>query len=240
MEADVSEQFHIERKRAAVEVFRLASHYKKEKYFESLSPLSLAQAASGGASKSQIYRWLKQDLSDEAVDARKSHPRHPPALTEDQVALLVGFAVSRRAAFEVVSLDILRNFCNNHFNTLPSLSTISRIMNEHDMTSQSSLKRNSRMVSEDVVEDAIDAIQQIRRLNYPPDRIICMDETGLWSNVTNPKTYHYRNWFEIFKLVENWRLTSFTEWSHFFPFVATAILASGLQLFALISIGAML
>lgn len=50
------------------------------------------------------------------------------------------------------------------------------------------------MTSEEVVDDAISAIEEIRSYDFPPHRIIAMDETGLWSNVAKPKTYHFKNW----------------------------------------------
>jgi hypothetical protein len=48
-----------------------------------------------------------------------------------------------------------------------------------------------------VVEDALSAIEEIRSFGFPPHRIIAMDETGLWSNITAPKTYHFKNWYDI-------------------------------------------
>ena len=70
-------------------------------------------------------------------------------------------------------------------------------MSRHGFSSQRALGRAARLTSEEVVADAIDAIEQTRSYNYPPHRIIAMDETGLWSNVAAPKTYHFRNWSEI-------------------------------------------
>jgi hypothetical protein len=118
-------------------------------------------------------------------------------LNEDKEMLLVGFATSRRSVLEPVSLEVLQQFCDSYLNVKPSLATMSRIMARHGFSSQNALKRNSRMTSEEVVEDAVDALEQIRSYNYPPHRILCMDETGLWSNVAAPKTYHFRNWSAI-------------------------------------------
>lgn len=67
-------------------------------------------------------------------------------------------------------------------------------MKENGFSSQKTLSRNSRMVHSEVVDDAIEALQQIHSFNFPPERIIAMDETGLWSNVSAPRTYHYKNW----------------------------------------------
>ena len=50
------------------------------------------------------------------------------------------------------------------------------------------------MVSPQVVEDALDFIAEIREYELPDHRLLFMDETGLWSNVAKPRTYHYKNW----------------------------------------------
>lgn len=197
MEQVNHEHFNIHRKRAAVDVYREAKRFRNEECKDSITPISIAQVASGGAAPSQIFRWLKQDLSDEAHDSRIRHDRRSRALNEDQEMLFVGFATSRRSVLETVSLEILQQFCDNYLNVKPCLATLSNIMAQHGLSSQKALRRNSRMTSEEVVDDAIDALEQIRSYNYPPHRILCMDETGLWSNVAAPKTYHFRDWSAI-------------------------------------------
>ena len=52
---------------------------------------------------------------------------------------------------------------------------------------------SQKTVSEDVVEDALDAILELRSYEFSPDQLLFMDETGLWSNVAQPKTYHFAN-----------------------------------------------
>jgi hypothetical protein len=186
-----------------VEVYREVKRIRIEEGKDSISPLCIAQVASGGADPSQIFRWLKQDLSDEAHESRMQHDRRGRALNEDQETLLVGFAVSRRSMLEIVSLENLQRFCENYLNVKPSLATLSNIMSRHGLSSQEALKRNSRMTSEEVVDEAVDAIEQVRSFCYQPRRIICMDETGLWSNVTAPKMYHFRNWSAIFIFLQS-------------------------------------
>jgi len=61
------------------------------------------------------------------------------------------------------------------------------------------------MVSLEVVEDAPAAIEEVRSYGFPPHRIIAMDETGLWSNVTSPKTYHFKNWSETALSIDSGR-----------------------------------
>ena len=53
------------------------------------------------------------------------------------------------------------------------------------------------MVGEEVVQAAIEAIEEIRSHDFPPHRILCMDETGVWSNAVDPRTYHFVNWYVI-------------------------------------------
>ncbi len=189
--------YTLDRKRAAVDVYREVTRLLQEEDEDAISPINLARVASGGAAPSQIYRWLNQDLSDEAQERIVRRGRPPPVLSEDQEKLLIGFAISRRTKLQALCLDTLQRFCENHFNKEPSKSTLSRIMSKHGFTSQKVLRRGSRMTTDDVVEDAIDTLEVIRSYEYPPHRIICMDETGLWSNVTAPETYHFRNWYAI-------------------------------------------
>lgn len=186
-----------ERKRAAVEVFRAAKRLRTEHGAKWLNPTSLASVAAGGASQARIYEWLKSDLSEEAQHQLEETRGRPRMLSEDQESLLIGFAVSTRSSLQSLTLTDLARFCTSYLNISPSYPTLSRIMSEHGFTSQKALSRNSRMVSQEVVEDALSAIEEIRSFGFPPHRIIAMDETGLWSNVTAPMTYHFKNWSEI-------------------------------------------
>jgi len=183
--------YHIERKRAAVEVFRRVKRLRTEHDEKWLSPLALASVAAGGASKTRIYEWLNSDLTN---DAKEETRGAPPVLAEDEEMLLVGFAVSMRSSLQPLSLATLKQFCQSYLNFSPSLSTLSRIMSKNGFSSQKAMSRNSRMVSQEVVEDAVDFIEEIRSYAFPPRRVIAMDETGLWSNVTAPRTYHFKNW----------------------------------------------
>ena len=48
------------------------------------------------------------------------------------------------------------------------------------------------MTTPKVVADSIEFLNTLREYGYSRDRIISMDETGLWSNVVQGRTYHYR------------------------------------------------
>jgi len=93
-----------------------------------------------------------------------------------------------------VHLKDLLNFSKFYLGIVASNTTISGIMKNHGLSSQKSRERNSRMVSEEVVQAAIEAIEEIRGYEFPPHRILCMDETGVWSNAVNPRTYNFVNW----------------------------------------------
>ena len=121
-------------------------------------------------------------------------------LSEDQLSLLVGFACFMRNSLKPLHRNDLQQFCISHLGKTPSLPTISRIMTESGFSFQKSMTRNSRMVSEEVVEDALDAILELRSYEFAPDQLLFMDETGLWSNVSAPKTYHFANWYFIPRL----------------------------------------
>jgi len=195
-EEDMS-HYHIERKRAAVEVLEACKKLKTEHGAKWLRPEQLASVAAGGASARHIYAWAQSDLTEEAQEELEETRGRNRVLSEDQQALLVGFAVSSRSSLEHLSLDRMKNFCESYLGVKLSLSTISRIMKEFGFSSQKAMSRNSRMVSHEVVEDALSSIAEIRSFNFPPHRVLAMDETGLWSNVTAPRTYHFSGWYEI-------------------------------------------
>jgi len=186
--------YHIERKRAAVEAFRHAKRLRTEHGAKWLNPASFASVVAGGASTTQVYQWMNTDLSTDVQEQKEERRGSARMLSEEQEALLVGFAIWSRSSLKPVSLKTLRQFCVSHLNVTPSLSTLSRIISSHGFSSQKTLSRNSRMVSPQVVEDALDAIKEIRSYEMRPDRVLFMDETGLWSNVVAGKTYHFRTW----------------------------------------------
>jgi len=160
-----------------------------------VDPYDLAIAASGGASKRSIRAWLGQDLSPAAVDARHEPRPARHMMSPDQESLLLGFSLSVRSSLEPVTLHTLRQFCVSHFNVTPSIQTLSRLMIAAGFSSQKAMSRSSRMVTLEVVDAALSSIVEIRSYDLPPEQVLYMDETGLWSNVREPRTYNYRNWF---------------------------------------------
>lgn len=189
--------YHIECKRAAVAVYNECKRLKTQHNARWLNPNALASVASGGATRQQIYNWRKADLSEDAQATEEETRGRPPVLSESQEALLVGYAVCSRSLQETLSLNKLQQFSSSYLSKELSTSTFSRIMIKHGFSSQKALSRNSRMVSPQVVDDAIACLEEIRGYDFPPHRVIAMDETGLWSNVSAPRTYHFKNWFHF-------------------------------------------
>lgn len=201
-------RYSLERKRAVVAIYKHAHDLKQNHGLKGVSPMNLALAAAGGATRRQIFHWLREDLSDEAFQARLARLGSQPMFTEDQVGLVVGFACCTRSNLRTLSADTIKNFCFAHLGKKPSSSTVSRILNEHGFTSQKALTRNSRMVSEDVVDDAIGFLSELREHGYAEDQILFMDETGLWSHVKAARTYHFKSWcvIPIFFIFRHFRL----------------------------------
>jgi hypothetical protein len=108
---------------------------------------------------------------------------------------MVGYAIHPRLHLKPVCRDDIIKFAKRYMNVTPRPQYISALLNKHGLTLQVTQARNGRMTSKEVVLDAIETVLEIRGYGFPPHRIIIMDETGLWSNVTKPRTYHFRNWF---------------------------------------------
>lgn len=184
-----------EAKRAAVRVLESGRKVAKSSGSHSISPYQLASHAAGGASKATVYRWLHEDLCDEAIEERLSQRGISAKFTVEQDSLMVGYAIHRRLHLKTVCRDDIIKFARHYLNVTPRPQYISELLNKHGLTLQVTRARNSRMTSEEVVLDAIATVLEIRQYGFPPDRIIIMDETGLWSNVVKQRTYHFRNWF---------------------------------------------
>ena len=114
-------------------MFRATKKLRTEHGAKWLNPSSLASVAAGGASQTQIYEWLKSNLSEGADKEARGRPR---ALSEDEESLLVGFAISTRTSLQALALTDLERFCTSYLSTSPSLPTLSRIMSEYGFTSQ--------------------------------------------------------------------------------------------------------
>jgi transposase len=164
-----SKHFHIERKRAVTEVYRGLKRLREEEGEIVHSPIRIAAIAAEGASRQQIYNWLKEDLTDEGLANKISRKGAKPAPTDDQELLLLGFTISCRLSLDPVTLSSLSDFCKSYLNVEVSESTLSRIMTRHGFSNQKVLGRNSRMVNEQVVDDAIAAIADIRSYSFPPE-----------------------------------------------------------------------
>lgn len=177
-------------------MFRFAQDLRSQTGEKSIKPIEFACAAAGGVSPVRVYAWLKEDLSPAAVAEKPESRGSHKLLGESLTSLLLGFAISQRSSSEPVTLDTLLQFCSTHFSVTPSRSTISRIMTGHGFTSQKAMSRSSRMVTTEVVDAALSSIEEIRSYGLPPDQVLFMDETGLWSNVRQRQTYHYRNWYD--------------------------------------------
>ena len=186
--------YSLDRKRAACDAYRFLMSQRKPLRPKHRDAVRLASAVSEGASSARIKVWLKEDLSPAAVFRKPENRGAARLLSEDQEALLVGFALCTRSSLEPVSLTTLQQFCQSHLSVTPSLSTLSRTMNEYGFSSQKTMSRSSRMVTEEVVDAAISSLEEIRSYGFEPDQLLFMDETGLWSNVRESRTYHYRNW----------------------------------------------
>jgi hypothetical protein len=158
------------------------------------SPNVLASAAAGGASKRSINRWENVKLSDEAVDDRLSRRGRHKLVSEEKDMLMVGFFIDCRLNFLSVSREKVIAFAKDYLGVTPRPQYISELLAKHGITLQTAKARSSRLTDEKVVDDAIATLLEIRALGFEPDCIIILDETGLWSNVYDPRTYHFKNW----------------------------------------------
>jgi hypothetical protein len=112
-------------KRAAVRVFRAEHDSRTAIRSQSHSALDLASVAAGGASRASTYRWLREDLSQHAINERLSHRGRYSNYSDEQNALMVGYAVDRRVNLLSVCRKDIVDFANDYLGINPIRQYIS-------------------------------------------------------------------------------------------------------------------
>lgn len=190
-----------ELKQAAVRVVLESEEWKEicegKRQRLSSRTLDLASLVADGASHDSINRWIKSDISLEAEMERLSNRGRPIEIPNDVRALCAGYAINRRLELKAVSRQDIIDFARGIFDISILPQRVSEIMIEYGLSYQMAMSRNSRMVSPEVAEAAYDFIMDLRKEELEPGDIIVMDETGLWSNVTRKRTYHFVNLYEL-------------------------------------------
>lgn len=164
-----------------------------------LSPglMEQARAVSGGASNDSIRRWLTSDISEESEKHRLSLRGREAAHSEDFLSLAVGYAIHRRLELLPLSAQDIIDWARGFFNVNLRHQFVSELLTRHGLSSQLAMARNSRMVDPQVAEDCVAFILELRQARKFFRRLLVMDETGLWSNTIQRKTYHFRHQYEI-------------------------------------------
>jgi transposase len=139
------------------------------------------------------FRWNREQLSLREYKARHSSWGRHRKLSEQQEKLLVGYACDRRRSLLPVTQADLIDFAKTHFNVTLSKPNITAITKRAGFSSQKAMNRESRMTTQKVADDSIAFLEEVRSYQYSLDRILIMDETGLWSNVVAPRTLHFIN-----------------------------------------------
>ena len=184
--------------RATIRVYKAAKRSSVHTSPTGPDPVSAAKAASGGASRATIYRWLKANMSDSSIYKRlKNRGRHRK-LSDDLEALAIGFVIDLRLNFVAVDRKKVQEFIGSFLKKKVSLEYITKLLRKYGITEQSGLGRNSRMISPEVVDDAINFITELREESWSPKNILVMDETGIWSNSVRNRTFHFSNWYDFY------------------------------------------
>ena len=154
-------------------------------------------------SRTTVYTWMHTDMSKCAIKKRLSRRGRKPKLAEDQEVLLIGYVIQLRLALKAVNRNDVRQFAQAYFGKKLIPQYVSDLMKKYGLSFQTSLPRQSRMIEENVVDDAMKLISELREEGWQPMNIIVMDETGIWSNSISNKTYHFKNWYELSTLHSN-------------------------------------
>jgi hypothetical protein len=155
--------------------------------------IAQAQHLAHGASEDAIHRWLFEDISPAAEQERLSHRGAKPMFPEDFIKLAVGYAVDLRLDLQSVNREKIIDFIHGFCDIKPQPQRVSEWLADHGFSSQMSIPRSSRMTHLEVANEAVDFLLALRARKLQPNQILFMDETGLWSNIVDRRTYHFVN-----------------------------------------------
>jgi hypothetical protein len=163
-----------------------------------LSPevMNIARQMSHGAHRSTISLWMNTDI-DLASEKKRLRKRGCKGTNPDLVKLAIGYAIHRRELLKKVSGSDIIDFVYACSGYKPTHQTISNWLKKHDFSTQLSVTRSSRLTTPTVAVEALEFIFELRERNLQPRQILVMDETGLWSNIVERRTYHFINLYEI-------------------------------------------
>lgn len=142
-----------------------------------------------------IHRWAKEGTTQATLRKNLSRRGRRPLLNELQKCLIMGHAVHRRSEQKPVNRAHLVDFCRDYLNIKIAPQRISDLLKEAGWSRQKSMSRASRLTTGKVVSDAMKLVKELREQEYPPECLYVMDETGLWSTTTEPRTYNPRGRF---------------------------------------------
>lgn len=188
--------------RATVRAFQAVEHFMNDHPGPGPDPMEIAVATSGGASERQIYRWIISDISERARVDRLSRRGAKPQIPMEFKWLAVGFVLHRRSCLLVVHRENVIEFFGNFLHLKVQPQYISKMLSSFGISLQTVLPRESRMTDEEVVDESINLLAEIRREGWKPHNTFIMDETGAWSNVVSSKTYNPVNSYELLQFSE--------------------------------------
>ncbi len=160
--------------------------------------MSQARTLSGGASVDAIHRWVFEDISPSAERERLSHRGAKPEFHEDIIKLALGYAIDLRLDLKAVDRAQIIDFVHGFCGIKPQPQRVSEWLSDHGFSSQMSIARSSRMTNLEVVNEAVEFLLELRARGLSPGQILVMDETGLWSNTVERRTYNFRNLYAAF------------------------------------------
>jgi hypothetical protein len=160
--------------------------------------MSQALTLSGGASEDAIHRWLMEDISPASLAERLSHRGAKPMFPEDFIKLAVGYAIDLRLDLQAVDRAAIVDFVHGFCGITPQPQRVSEWLSDHGFSSQISLPRSSRMTNLEVASEAVEFLLKLRARKLQPNQILFMDETGLWSNSVQRRTYNFRNLYDSY------------------------------------------
>lgn len=147
----------------------------------------------GVDSRTTIYRWANQIMTEKEVLARKLRKGHQRLLSEEEESIVAGAVL----AHAEVNLDTSKNFIIQFVNELKGISVtdswVRHFAARNDLTCrQAKGKENVPDIDKDY-KRMVEFLKGVRARNKRPSQICCLDKTSIYSDAIYRPQYAAKN-----------------------------------------------
>lgn len=156
-----------------------ARHERTSRTNRKLKSYAAAAREAGVLHAKTVWRWDKQDMSNEARATRNQNRAHNRLLTVEQERIAAGWVLSRHQRDLSTKTSYLKLFIAEAFRKTATASFCTRFMQRQHLSLRKIEATKHILLTEEKRDEAINFLQRMRKQKILPDHMVVMDKTKL-------------------------------------------------------------